>query len=88
MKNCNERASISLARHGSSLLMVLLALALSGCDKSSDRPVPPQAPPKPQVMAKASSTDVQKAVFSYSSKPSFHLQNGQGVKIGRRVIHT
>ncbi|OGB27020.1 MAG: hypothetical protein A3I66_22315 [Burkholderiales bacterium RIFCSPLOWO2_02_FULL_57_36] len=88
MKNYNQRASIFPSLYGSALPALLLALALSSCGKSPERPVPPQAPPKPQVMAKAFSSDVQKAVFSYSSKPSIYFQNGQGARIKHHVIHT
>jgi hypothetical protein len=50
--------------------------------------MPPQGPPKPQVMIKQFSTDVQRAVYSYSSKPTDEARDAQGVKIVRHVIHT
>lgn len=89
MKNHNKRSAMRRAcrcRHR--WLAMLAVLALSGCGKYLDRPIPPKGPPKPQVMTRAFSSDVQKAVFSYSSKPDSQFQNGQGIKIVRQVIHT
>lgn len=89
MNNYDQRPAASgISRYGVPLLALLAVLALSSCGKSPDRPVPPNTPPKPQVMTKASPSDVQRAVFSYSSKPDGQLQNGQGVKIVPHVIHT
>jgi hypothetical protein len=89
MKNHNERSAISgVSRYANWLLAALAVLVLSSCGKSPDRPMPPQGPPKPQVMTKALSSDVQRAVFSYSSKPHGEFQNGRGGKIVRHVIHT
>lgn len=89
MKNYNERSFLSASCYGRMLPAVLSALILASCSKSPDRPTPPQAPPKPKVMVKkAIADDVQRAVFSYSPKKTIDFQNGMGVKIERRVIHT
>ena len=88
MKNYNERSFLHASRHGRLLSAVLFALALSGCGNGPDRPTPPQAPPKPQVMVKAIADDVQRAVLSYSPNKTIDFQNGKGIKIERRVIHT
>lgn len=88
MKKHNKRSFLSASRYGGLLPVMLVALALSGCGKSPDRPMPPQAPPKPQVMTKTFADDVQRAVFSYSPKKTIDFQNGKGAKIERRVIHT
>jgi hypothetical protein len=89
MNNYNLRSALSRASHyGNPLLALLAVLALSSCGKSPEQPAPPQGPPKPQVMTKAFSSDVQRAVFSYSSKPTKQFENAQGVKIVRHVIHT
>ena len=88
MKNQNERSSLCSPRYRSALPVLLLALFISGCGKSPERPGSPQTPPRPQVMDKAFASDVHKAVFSYSSEPSTHFQDGRGLRIQRRVIHT
>ena len=89
MKNHNKRSAICrTGRYRNRLLVMLAVLALSSCGKSADRPIPPQSPPKPQIMTQASSSDVQRAVFSYSSKQDSQFQNGQGIKIVRQVIRT
>lgn len=88
MKNYNERSFLFSSCHGRLLPAAVFALALSSCGKASDRPTPPQTPPRPQVMTKAIADDVQKAVFSYSPNKTIDFQNGKGVKIERRVIHT
>jgi hypothetical protein len=89
MKNYNRLSDPGrTSRHRKALLAVCAVLALSSCGKSPERPVPPQGPPKPQVMLKQFSTDVQRAVYSYSSKPNEQAGDGQSVIIVRHVIHT
>ena len=89
MNNNNKQSAINHeSPYRSRLLAMLVVFTLSGCGKSPDRPMPPQGPPKPKVTTNAFSSDVQRAVFSSSSKPAGHFQNGQGVKIVRDVIHT
>jgi hypothetical protein len=88
MKNYDERSSICTPRFGHALLAVFSILLLSSCDRPGEQSTPPQAPPKPQVMTKTFSSDVEKALFSYSSKPVHEFQNGRGMKIERVVIHT
>jgi uncharacterized lipoprotein YajG len=88
MNNDKAWPSICGPHYKKSLLAALSVLVLAGCNRSPDRPSPPQAPPRPQVMEDKFSADVQRAVFSYSSKPSFHIQDGRGKKLERLVIHT
>lgn len=88
MKNYNERSFLYATCRGRMLPAMLFALGLASCGKSPEQPTPPQAPPKPKVMVKAISENVQKAVFSYSPEKSIDFQNGKGIKIERRVIHT
>jgi hypothetical protein len=88
MKNDNECAFHRAFSAMRMLPAALFALILSGCGKSPERPMPPQAPPRPQVMVKQFADDVQRAVFSYSPGKTIDFQNGKGIKIERRVIHT
>jgi hypothetical protein len=90
MKKYDDRFSISSSRYRNPLMIVLLACILSSCNKSPNRPVPPQAPPKPkaQVMPAILASDMQKALFIYSSRPLFHYENGQGPIMQRHVIRT
>lgn len=88
MKNDNERSSLCVFRVARLLPAALFALILSGCGKSPERPTPPQAPPRPQVMGNPIADDVQKAVFSYSPGKAIDFLNGKGIRIERRVIHT
>lgn len=89
MNNYNRQSAPGRpSHHRNALLAACAVLALSSCGKSPDRPLPPQGPPKPQVMIKQFSTDVQRAVYSYSSKSTGEARDREGVKIVRHVIHT
>jgi hypothetical protein len=88
MKKYNSQSSLITAGIKSCVLSALLAGAIASCGKSADRPMPPQAPPKPQVAPMSSLQNVQKAIFTYSHSPSIHYQNGLGVEIPPLVIRT
>lgn len=89
MEKYNNHSSLITAGIKSCALTMLFIGALIGCGKSGNRPMPPQAPPKPQAVAPTySPSDVQKAVFTYSHSPSIHYQNGLGLEIPKLVIRT
>ncbi len=50
--------------------------------------MPPQAPPKPRAAISMPSSDVQNALFIYSSKSPLDFQNALGASVKHHVIRT
>jgi hypothetical protein len=99
MKNTIAHVRMSSAGIKSVLLTVCLALAMVACGKSPNRPMPPQAPPKPKAETNApnagnehpglyDASNVSSAVFKYSSSTELQYQNAQGKPVKRLVIRT
>ena len=81
------------------LLTICLALAMVACERSPNRPMPPQSPPKPKAASNApnagnehpgiyDASNVSSAVFKYSSPTEIQFQNAQGRTVKRLVIRT
>ncbi|MES2538236.1 MAG: hypothetical protein V4632_20440 [Pseudomonadota bacterium] len=67
------------------VLTGLLACALASCEKAPDKPVPPQAPPRPEATVDISPSDFQNAVFTYSSSKTTSSQSGLSATIREHV---
>src|SRR2546421_10513939 len=97
MKKSTDRFLLLPAAYKSPVLSALLALALVSCEKSPNPPDKPGTPPKPQAALtleppqaalKAVRSDIQKAVFTYSSLSASRSPNGQVVPVRHAVIRT
>lgn len=88
MNNKEQWLLTCLSHCGNAMIAITVVLLLASCDSSPEPPGPPPSPPRPQVLEDKFSAEVEHAVYSYSSKPAFQIQNGRGVKIERHVIHT
>jgi hypothetical protein len=99
MKKNTTYARIDRAGVKSVLLTICLALSMVACEKTPDRPIPPQVPPTPKAVNKGASagnphpglydaSNAASAVFKYKSSSQLEYQNAQGKKIRRLVIRT
>jgi hypothetical protein len=99
MKNIENLIPNAYAACKSLFIAVCAVLAIGACQDGPDRPIPPQAPPKPQAAAQATGTEnvhpslydasnVQGAVFKYTSSSTLQYQNAQGKTVKRFVIRT
>lgn len=69
-------------------LPILLACALIACERASERPLPPQPPPRPMASAWDPSLSMKKAMLTDGAPPIFHFQYGDDLSLKRQVGQT
>lgn len=71
------------------LLLAIVALSLSACNRPPDLPSPPQSPSRPETRARnLVMSGMRQAIFSYSVRPDAFRQIEQPVAIRHPVLIT